>query len=79
MAKDRFWNAYKSNENVIHPLRGQIKIEPHDMGTPVCAVASKNPPCPPLSKGERDAPGDVPPQIMCMHHVWSDLDFPGLW
>ena len=27
----------------------------------------------PLAKGERDAPGDVPPQSMCTHLVWFDL------
>ena len=48
-------------------------IAPLDSGTPVCAVARKNPHCPALSKRERDAPGDVPLQIMCTHIIWFDL------
>jgi hypothetical protein len=51
-------------------------IAPHDIGTPEYAVMSKNPPCPPLSMGERNAPGDLPTLIICMHRVWSDLQGP---
>ena len=33
----------------------------------------QNPPCPPLSKGERKPPGDLSEQIMCMNLMWCDL------
>jgi hypothetical protein len=44
------------------------------MGTPAYAVTGKIPPAPPVTKWEREARGDLSPQIRCTNLEWRDLD-----
>ena len=39
----------------------------------LCLQRWQNPPCPPLSKGEREAPGDLRHHQRCANLVWFDL------